>query len=387
MSYLIRLNPTAGIPGQHLSRHCLITGQTGAGKAVTVLKLTEALAKADVPVFLSDVKGDMSCLAKSCDVRTLDMLSGAVQVSIDAMGADLMARALDLTQKQAATLEIAMTWAARQNVFIHTILDLRATLAAALARRSEIAYTLGRVSPSSIDVIQYALRRLESMGGGRMFGQNTLDIAELIIPGRVTILDARQLFQTPRLYGAFLLWLMREFRQRMPDQGYLELPRMVLVFNEAHTLFKEAPLALTREVEQTASVISSKGVGLVWVGQSSTDISPIIADQCGTHINHDRSLGDGNVEFVTLNYSGNPTEQRVMRVNMPTCGYKPAVDVPPPAEVKPMTRTDYLIVLGAMAFFIASIALFVWLVANGTIPLLYILISMFLIAWMRPGMR
>lgn len=316
----IHLSASAAIPAKYLNRHVLITGQTGTGKTVSVLKLTESLAQAGTPVFLSDVKGDMSCLARSCDTRRLDVLSGDAQVPLWAMGADLLSRALELSDTQSATLEIAFTFAAQTGQPLETLTDLRAILTAMLSRRADISATLGQISPASVGVIQRGLLRLENAGTSAMFGPRRLDIADLMQPGRVTILDARSLFQAPRLYGAFLLWLMREFWTRLPECGDIAAPRMALVFDEAHTLFADATPALLRATEQTARLIRSKGVSLIWASQNPHDVPAIIAEQAATRLAHARALGVGNAELTTLDANGNQTRPRIVRPDMPTCG-------------------------------------------------------------------
>lgn len=321
---MINLSKSARIPAKYLNRHVLVTGQTGTGKTISVLKLTESLAQAGAPVFLSDVKGDMSCLARSCDTRRLDVLSGNAQVPLWAMGADLLSRALELSDTQSATLEIAFTFADQHGLPLNTLAELRTTLAAMLSRRAGISATLGQISPASVGVIQRGLLRLENAGASAMFGPRRLDISDLMRPGRVTILDARNLFQSPRLYGAFLLWLMREFWTRLPECGDIAAPRIALVFDEAHTLFADASPALLRATEQTARLIRSKGVSLILASQSPQDVPAIIAEQAATRLAHARALGVGNAELTTLDANGNPTRPRIVRPDLPSCGTTPA---------------------------------------------------------------
>lgn len=340
------IGPNAAIPLRYVNRHALITGPTGTGKTVSVLRYAESLAQAGVSVFLADVKGDMSPLSRTCNASRVDLLSGSTQVPVWAMGADLLARAMELSDTQAATLEIAFTHATRQGLPLDTLQHLRDVLAAMLDDRGAISATLGQLSPASVGVIQRGILRLENAGAIPFFGPARFDVATLLEPGKVTILDATRLFNSPRLYGAFLLWLMRELWQRLPERGDAPLPILALVFDECHTVFHEASPALLRQTEATARLIRSKGVGLVWASQSPSDLPAIIAEQCATRLQHDRALGVGKARFVTLDDTGKPTPPRIISPDLPACGLQLAsvpdaaplpVSAPQPVDVPDMT--------------------------------------------------
>lgn len=375
----IHLAKGASVAGRYVNRHALITGPTGTGKTVSLLRYAESLAQAGVSVFLSDVKGDMSPLAR-IGAQRLDVLNGGAQVPVWAMGADLLSRAMELSDAQAATLEIVFSHAEATGAALDTLDNLRAVLALVLADRAEISATLGQVSPASIGVIQRGILRLENCGAAPFFGPNRFDVESLLEPGAVTVLDATRLFQSPRLYGAFLLWLMRELWTRMPERGDAPLPLLALFFDEAHTVFHEASPALLRQVEQTARLIRSKGVGLVWASQGAQDVPALIAEQCATRLAHERALGVGHCRFTTLDGNGRPTAPRVIKPDLPDCGLDPAdmPDAMPAQDVAPAEATapdmarhiniGFALILGTLGAVLA-LALHLGPVAFGAVAL------------------
>lgn len=284
---MIHLSNSAAIPSRNITRHTIITGPTGTGKTVTVTKLINSLVTAGTPVFAPDVKGDIG--PGNVNAR----------VPVWAFGADLLARAFELTEIQAGVLEIVFAWSDESGHPLSTLDDLRAALAA-LAQDPDRAAHLGHVTRASIGTIQRACLRLASQGASNLFGPHGFDVADWTDKPALHILDASQLYHTPRLYGALLLYILRDLSKRMPEVGDIERPRLVLVFDEAHTIFHEASPALLRSVEATARLIRSKGIGLIWASQSPEDIPRVIRDQCATTIKHERQFGIGRCAFSSM---------------------------------------------------------------------------------------
>lgn len=316
------LSRTIGIPLNYANRHGLITGQTGTGKTVSLMRLAESFASQGVPVFVSDVKGDIAALSRSCPATVYDVFGKSgipLKASIQGIGADLLARALELTDTQSGCLEIAFAYADIMALPLATIDDLRAVLAAMLAAREHVSRTYGQVSPASIGVIQRALLRLEAQGAKQFFGTPSFDVAALLQPGLVSILDSTRLIDSPRVYGAFLLWLLGELRQRLPEVGDLEKPRLVMFFDESHLLFQDCPAALLRRIEQTVRLIRSKGVGVYFVSQSAADIPDLIRQQLAHRIEHSRALPVGTAIVETMTAAGQPAKPVKVQIDKPAC--------------------------------------------------------------------
>lgn len=333
------LSRNAGIPLRYANRHGLITGQTGTGKTVTLQKLAESFSQAGVPVFISDVKGDIAALSRSCPVAFLDVFgrSGkALNVPIQAMGADILARALELSDVQAGTLEIAFAVARDNAMPLETIAHLRFVLNHLQQARESVSAIYGQVSAASVGVILRTLLRLETQGASRFFNNPQFDVAELletrinlnrhplsvvtpITGGLVSILQAERLIESPRVYGAFLLWLLSDLYERLPEIGDIERPRLVFFFDEAHLLFQDANPALLRKVEQIARLIRSKGVGVYFVTQSPDDVPAAIREQLAHRIAHDRRLPVGVAHVVTMTPDGRPWAIGDCRIDLPAC--------------------------------------------------------------------
>lgn len=312
------IGPNAAIPLRYANRHGLVTGPTGTGKSVTIMTLAESLAKAGVSVFLSDVKGDLAALARETPAKFYE--AGVnLRVPIWALGSDILARALQITDTQAGCLEIGFAYADSQGLPLDTVSDLRALLAAMLDNRDVIAREIGHVTPASIGVIQRALLRLD----GPMFNAPAFDVASLLEPGTLSILKAERLIHTPRLYGALMLYILRDLSRRLPEAGDLDAPKLAFIFDEAHTLFTDSTPALVQEVESVVRLIRSKGVGIYFASQSPDDIPPIVRAQCATTVAHSRALGVGRALFQTLDASGNATTPREMRPNLPAAALGP----------------------------------------------------------------
>ena len=354
------IGPNAAIPLRYANRHGLITGPTGTGKTVILLTLIESFASQGVAVFCPDVKSDLSALARSCQTQFLQPLTGPgapCRVPVWALGADLLSRALELTEAQAGALEIAFAFADETGQPLDTLAHFRALLARLAASPDSVAH-LGHVTRASVGTIQRALLRLESQGAGVMFGAPGYDVESAMQPGLVSILDVSQLYHSPRLYGALMLYLLRDLARRLPELGDMDKPRLCLVIDEAHCLFHEASPALLRSIEATARLIRSKGVGLYFATQSPDDIPAIVRDQCATTIAHSRDLGVGRAAFRTLDNSGNATESRIIRPDLPQCPLGPLTEAERPAMPQPvatpetvqgqdMTAHGYAFMLGA----------------------------------------
>lgn len=299
------------------NRHGLIAGATGTGKTVTLQNLAEAFSRAGTPVFLADVKGDLSGLAEAGEPKGFlekranligleDYQFGAppvvfwdlfgqkghpIRTTITEMGPVLLARILNLNDTQEGVLTIAFQVADDEGMLLLDLKDLRALLVNLTERRKEIGATYGNVSAASVGAIQRRLLSLERQDGDLFFGEPALDLMDLIRTDRngrgvVNILAADTLMQTPQLYATFLLWLLAELFEELPEIGDPDQPELVFFFDEAHLLFKDAPKALTDKVEQVVRLIRSKGVGVYFVTQSPADLPDEVLGQLGNRVQH-----------------------------------------------------------------------------------------------------
>ncbi len=299
------------------NRHGLVAGATGTGKTVSLLVLAEGFSRLGVPVFMADVKGDVAGLAmpgaksepieqriaqigiddyapEASPVVLFDLYGKSghpVRTTFSEMGPTLLARILELSDPQAGVLEIAFKLADEQGLLLLDMDDLRALLGYVAERRKEISTSHGLVSPQSVAAIQRALLGLEREGGKAFFGEPALELGDLMrtdLTGRgvISILAAEQLVQKPRLYSSFLLWLLSELFETLPEVGDLEKPTLVFVFDEAHLLFDDAPPALVQRVEQVVRIIRSKGVGVYFCSQFPDDVPDDILGQLGNRIQH-----------------------------------------------------------------------------------------------------
>ncbi|TMV13752.1 helicase HerA-like domain-containing protein [Arenibacterium halophilum] len=310
-----------GLALDYANRHGLIAGATGTGKTVTLQILAEGFSAAGVPVFLSDVKGDLSGLARAGSAeaklhdaftsraRTIGFddfayaafpvtfwdLFGAqghpVRTTVAEMGPLLLARLLDLTEAQEGILNIAFRVADEDGLPLLDLRDLQSLLVWIGENRADLSLRYGNVSVSSIGAIQRRLLVLENQGGTQLFGEPALDLADMMRcdrdgRGRVNILAADKLMGAPGLYATFLLWLLSELFEELPEVGDPDKPKLVFFFDEAHLLFDGAPKALVDKVEQVARLIRSKGVGVYFVTQSPADIPEDILGQLGNRIQH-----------------------------------------------------------------------------------------------------
>ncbi|KZM49254.1 helicase HerA-like domain-containing protein [Labrenzia sp. OB1] len=300
------------------NRHGLIAGATGTGKTVSLQILAEGFSKAGVPVFCADIKGDLSGLAaegvskdflekraqevglektysyKAFPAVFWDLFGEQghpIRTTVSEIGPLLLARLLELNDTQEGVLNILFELADDEGLLLLDLKDLRAMLAHVAERASELSTLYGNVSKASIGAIQRRLLVLERQGGENFFGEPALDIRDLIRTapdgrGVVNILAADKLMTSPRLYGVFLLWLLSELFEELPEIGDPEKPKLVFFFDEAHLLFTDAPKALIEKVEQVVRLIRSKGVGVYFVTQNPLDVPETVLSQLGNRIQH-----------------------------------------------------------------------------------------------------
>ncbi|MFD1796039.1 DUF853 family protein [Paracoccus aurantiacus] len=305
---------------KYANRHGMIAGATGTGKTVTLQTLAESLSQAGVPVFLADVKGDLAGLAKpgSTESKMHEAFARrAEQIGLDLdyqtypvtfwdvfgqkghpvrttpaeMGPLLLSRLLDLTDVQEGVLNIAFRIADEQGLALLDLKDLQAMLVWVGQNASELSLTYGNVSTASVGAIQRALLTLENEGGANLFGEPALQLTDIIRQdasgkGMINILAADRLMNAPRLYSTFLLWLLSELFEQLPEVGDPARPVCAFFFDEAHLLFDDAPKALVDKVEQVARLIRSKGVSVWFVSQNPTDIPEEILGQLGNRVQH-----------------------------------------------------------------------------------------------------
>jgi len=299
------------------NRHGLIAGATGTGKTVSLRVIAEALSKRGVPVFLADVKGDVSGTAmagqsnpkieeRAQRVGVADFAYRAspvvfwdvfgekghpIRATISEMGPLLLSRLLDLNDIQEAVLYVAFKVADENGLLLLDLKDLRAMLAWLAEHKAEIGRQYGAVSEASIASIQRALLVLEQDGGARFFGEPALDLADLMLVdkqgrGAINILAADKLISKPKVYSTLLLWMLSELFENLPEVGDLDKPKLVFFFDEAHLLFNDAPKPLLEKIEQVVRLIRSKGVGVYFCTQNPLDVPDTVLGQLGNRIQH-----------------------------------------------------------------------------------------------------
>jgi uncharacterized protein len=301
---------------QMANRHGLIAGATGTGKTVTLRVLAENFSAIGVPVFLADVKGDLGGLAKPGATHpkvierarqlSLDITPNGfpvifwdvfakrghpVRATISEMGPLLMARLLGLNETQEGVLNIVFHIADEQGLLLLDLKDLQAMLQHVAQNASEITTKYGNVSAATIGTIQRGLLTLEREGGAQFFGEPALDLADFMQTaddgrGVISVLDASTLMTAPRTYAAFMLWLLSELFERLPEIGDVDKPKLVFFFDEAHLLFTDLPQAMQDKVEQVVRLIRSKGVGVYFISQNPLDIPDKVLGQLGNRIQH-----------------------------------------------------------------------------------------------------
>jgi DNA helicase HerA-like ATPase len=303
------------------NRHGLIAGATGTGKTVTLQGIAESFSAQGVPVFVADVKGDLSgiSMAGSPTAKNADKLVSRAQeigienysyadnpaifwdlygqqghpirTTVSEMGPLLLARLMGLNETQEGVLSIAFRYADEEGLLLLDLGDLQAMLAYCAENADQLSTKYGNVTKASVGAIQRQLLQLDSQGGGHFFGEPALDIHDFLAVddkgrGYVNVLAADKLMQSPKLYATFLLWLLSELFETLPEVGDPEKPKLVFFFDEAHLLFDDAPKALTDKIEQVVRLIRSKGVGIYFVTQNPIDIPEEVAGQLGNRVQH-----------------------------------------------------------------------------------------------------
>ncbi|MEK8050803.1 helicase HerA-like domain-containing protein [Ideonella sp. DXS22W] len=298
------------------NRHGLITGATGTGKTITLQTLAESFSKIGVPVFMADVKGDLTGISQAGSVspklaqvlaeRGLDTPTALacpttlwdvfgeqghpVRATVSDMGPLLLTRMLALNDTQAGVLNLVFKIADDRGLLLLDLKDLRAMLQHVGDNAAEFTTEYGNVSAASIGAIQRGLLQIEQQGGDRFFGEPMLDIADFMQTadgqGVINILAADKLMNAPRLYATFLLWMLSELFETLPEVGDLEKPKLVFFFDEAHLLFKDAPAALVERIELVVRLVRSKGVGVYFVTQNPLDIPDTVLGQLGNRVQH-----------------------------------------------------------------------------------------------------
>jgi uncharacterized protein len=332
------------LPSSVANRHGLITGATGTGKTVTLQVLAEGFSRLGVPTFMADIKGDLAGLAaagtstpkmtqrlqltgakeptwQACPVVFWDVFGSAghpVRATVSDMGPLLLGRLLGLNETQQGVLTIVFKAADDAGLLLLDLKDLRAMLQFVSANAKQLNDEYGRVSAASVGAIQRGLLSLEEQGADQFFGEPMLDIDDLLQTGAdgrgvVNILSADRMMTSPKLYSTFLLWLLAELFDNLPEVGDLDKPKMAFFFEEAHLLFTDAPPALLQKIEQVVRLIRSKGVGVYFITQNPDDVPETVLAQLGHRVQH-------ALRAFT------PREQKAVRTAAETLRPNPAID-------------------------------------------------------------
>lgn len=326
------------------NRHGLITGATGTGKTISLQTLAESLSKIGVPVFMADVKGDLTGISQAgapsakllavlkergiappqplaCPTTLWDVFGEQghpVRATVSDMGPLLLARMLALNETQAGVLQLVFKIADDSGMLLLDLKDLRAMLQHVGDNASQYTTEYGNVSAASIGAIQRGLLQVEEQGGDKFFGEPMLNIADFMQTegglGVVNILAADKLLAAPRLYATFLLWMLSELFETLPEVGDLEAPKLVFFFDEAHLLFKDAPAALVERIELVVRLVRSKGVGVYFVTQNPLDIPDAVLGQLGNRVQH-------ALRAFT------PRDQKAVKAAAETMRAKPGLDI------------------------------------------------------------
>ena len=327
------------------NRHGLVAGATGTGKSVSLMVLAEGFSRMGVPVFMADVKGDVSGLAvaglsnekiqarveqigisdyanEASPVTFWDLYGKnghPIRTTVSEFGPNLFSRVLELNDTQSGVLDIVFKVADDQGLLLLDLEDLRAMLNHVVENKAAVSSQYGLVSPASVAAIQRALLRLEQEGGEHFFGEPAVQLSDIMrqdVSGRgvVNLLTADQLILKPRLYSSFLLWLLSELFETLPEVGDLDKPKLVFFFDEAHLLFDDIQPALLQRVEQVVRLIRSKGVGVYFCSQNPDDIPDNVLGQLGNRIQH-----------ALRAYT--PRDQKAVRTAAETFVQNPKIDV------------------------------------------------------------
>jgi len=334
------------LEGRYANRHGLVAGATGTGKTITLQILAEGFADLGVPVFLADIKGDVAGISQAGDASNPKLAERAaktgmtdfrvqpypvvfwdvfgtqghpVRATISDLGPLLLTRMLDLNDTQEGVLNLMFKYADDNGLLLLDLKDLRALLSFAADNPAAFGSDYGTLSKQSIGVIQRALLTLEQQGAESFFGEPALkleDFMQTTLDGRgvINVLAADRLYQQPRLYATFLLWLLSELFENLPERGDADLPKLVFFFDEAHLLFNDAPKALVDKVEQVVRLIRSKGVGVYFITQNPLDVPDTILGQLGNRVQH-------ALRAFT------PRDQKAVKAAAETFRAKPGLDV------------------------------------------------------------
>ena len=298
------------------NRHGLVTGATGTGKTVSLQVMAEGFARAGVPVFTADIKGDLSGISEVGENKDFILKRAAdmglafqpdqfstifwdvfgeqghpVRATVSEMGPLLLSRMMDLNDVQEGVLNIAFKVADEQGLLLLDMKDLRAILSFVAERAADLTTQYGNVSKQTVGTIQRQLLVLQNQGGDKFFGEPALDLKDFMRAdrdgrGMINILVADKLMQSPRLYATFLLWMLSELFEQLPEVGDPPKPKLVFFFDEAHLLFNDAPKALMDKIEQVVRLIRSKGVGVYFVTQNPIDVPDKVLAQLGNRVQH-----------------------------------------------------------------------------------------------------
>src|SRR4051794_17296900 len=327
------------------NRHGLVTGATGTGKTVTLQKLAESFSRIGVPVFLADIKGDLTGISQAgklegklaaavkerglpppqafaCPTTLWDVFGEQghpVRATITDMGPLLLARMLNLNDTQAGVLQIVFKIADANGLLLLDLKDLRAMLQHVGDNARQFTTEYGNISAASIGAIQRGLLQIEAQGGDRFFGEPMLNIQDFLQTdgnghGIVNILAADKLLNAPRLYATFLLWMLSELFEALPEVGDPDQPKLVFFFDEAHLLFDEAPKVLVERIELVVRLVRSKGVGVYFVTQNPLDIPDAVLGQLGNRVQH-------ALRAFT------PRDQKAVKATAETMRQKPGLDI------------------------------------------------------------
>ena len=327
------------------NRHGLITGATGTGKTVTLQTLAERFSQIGVPVFMADVKGDLSGISQpgkigekmaatlkergidvpqsaACPTQLWDVFGEQghpVRATVSDLGPLLLGRMLNLNETQAGVINLVFKIADDNGLLLLDLPDLRAMLQYVGDNASQFTTQYGNVSAASVGAIQRGLMQIESQGGGQFFGEPMLNIHDFMQTdsaghGVVNVLAADKLMHSPRLYATFLLWLLSELFEQLPEIGDPDKPKLVFFFDEAHLLFTDAPAALIERIELVVRLVRSKGVGVYFVTQNPLDIPDSVLAQLGNRVQH-----------ALRAYT--PRDQKAVKATAQTMRQKPGLDI------------------------------------------------------------
>jgi DNA helicase HerA-like ATPase len=326
------------------NRHGLITGATGTGKTITLQTLAEGFSRIGVPVFMADIKGDLTGISQAgvigeklaavlkdrgldapesiaCPTTLWDVFGEQghpVRATISDLGPLLLARMLDLNETQAGVLNLVFKIADDNGLLLLDLKDLRAMLQYVGDNAKDFTTQYGNVSAASIGAIQRGLMQVETQGGEKFFGEPMLNISDFMQTlggkGVINILAADKLLNSPRLYATFLLWMLAELFEQLPEVGDLDKPKMVFFFDEAHLLFNEAPKVLIERIELVVRLVRSKGVGVYFVTQNPLDIPDSVLAQLGNRVQH-------ALRAFT------PRDQKAVKATAQTMRQKPGLDI------------------------------------------------------------